>query len=326
MTKADQAMTRALAAFGVPTVACPAGNKPEKGEPVESGELAKQWWQHGYRVLCTEGERSLPDGALSQFCWVQTNKAGGHFQAGISGILCFFYLNVIAMALFGLSAFHRHRALRVAVAWSVGLHLLLLISGWLVLPMPLPGFRPYLPATVTVSIPVTEPPVQVADRSTVKRTVSRPESRVLAVPGKTAVAEAGLNSVPRTSADEALRPVRHEQMASGSGRSVSAPGVAVDGDALRQYRLALALSMRQHKSYQQVAIAQSWVGRVEVWIQLPSIGPPVVTLGVGSGQAPLDALALASVKMALQGVAVPDALQGKALRIPLVIDYRPADE
>lgn len=230
------------------------------------------------------------------------------------------------MAIFGLSTFRQHRALRVAVAWSVGLHLLLLMSGWLVLPMPLLGFRPYLPATVTVSIPATDLPVQVADHPTVKRVVSRPESRVLAVPDKKTVTEADVNPVPRTSVGEVLRPLQHEQMASGSSRSVSAPGVAVDGDALRQYRLALALSMRQYKSYQQVAIVRSWVGRVEVWIQLSSIGPPVVTLGVGSGLTPLDALALASVRMALQDVAVPDALQGKALRIPLVIDYRPADE
>ena len=116
--------------------------------------------------------------------------------------------------------------------------------------------------------------------------------------------------------------------ANAASRAVSvggAPDTARDGveaDALNRYRLALGAEARKARRYPEVSRTRGQEGTAEVYVVLSRAGgTPVVIAGKSSGSPTLDEGALVMVRMAAERTPVPEALQGRNLKIPLRIRF-----
>jgi len=113
--------------------------------------------------------------------------------------------------------------------------------------------------------------------------------------------------------------------AGGGGEGAAAPALppvreGASGDALRQYRLALALEARRFKRYPRLARERAWEGSVEVAVRLGS-GPAVASLERSSGYGLLDDQGLEMVRQALAVTPVPEALRGREWRLVFPIQF-----
>lgn len=114
--------------------------------------------------------------------------------------------------------------------------------------------------------------------------------------------------------------------AAGGGGEASAVPAALparegaSGDALRQYRLALALEARRFKRYPRLARERAWEGTVEVAVRLGS-GPALASLEHSSGYGLLDDQGLEMVRQALAVTPVPEALRGREWRLVFPIQF-----
>lgn len=96
---------------------------------------------------------------------------------------------------------------------------------------------------------------------------------------------------------------------------------SVSGDALRQYRLALALEARRFKRYPRLARERGWEGTVEVAVVLGSVGGATANLQRSSGQPLLDEQGLEMIRLALGATPVPEPLRGRELRLVLPVQF-----
>ena len=93
------------------------------------------------------------------------------------------------------------------------------------------------------------------------------------------------------------------------------PPAGVSADALRYYRLSLAIAARRYQRYPAQARAQGWAGSVEVALLLSANGRTSTALSQSSGHGALDEQALSMIGQAAQAIPLPEALQGRSYRL-----------
>ncbi len=155
---------------------------------------------------------------------------------------------------------------------------------------------------------------------------------ILAVPGATAQVAAAAARPPAST--EAAPERRGEgegnagaaaSPAAGGERGAAAPArEGASGDALRQYRLALALEARRFKRYPRLARERGWEGTVEVVVLVggPAGLAGTVQLQRSSGYGLLDDQGLEMLNRALAATPLPEALRGRELRLVLPIEFK----
>jgi periplasmic protein TonB len=99
-------------------------------------------------------------------------------------------------------------------------------------------------------------------------------------------------------------------------------GAGADADALRGYRMALAVQARRFKRYPAQAQAAGWTGTAEVRLAIERGGRAgIAELARSSGHEALDQAALAMVDAAAQRAPVPPALQQQAFAVLLPVVF-----
>jgi protein TonB len=102
----------------------------------------------------------------------------------------------------------------------------------------------------------------------------------------------------------------------------AADGDGVDADALRSYRMSLALQARRFKRYPEQAQAGGWSGVAEVRLAIAQGGRPVgAEVSKTSGYAALDRAALAMIDAAAQVAPVPVGLQDRRFAVVLPVVF-----
>ncbi|MEF8702530.1 MAG: TonB family protein [Candidatus Accumulibacter sp. UW26] len=138
--------------------------------------------------------------------------------------------------------------------------------------------------------------------------------------------------VPET-VQESLAAILARPSAEGSLPSETAPAAApvveregVSPDALRQYRMALAVAARRFKRYPPLARERGWEGRVEVAVSISAWHGPRLSLVHSSGHVLLDEQAVSMIEQASMATTLPAALQGIDFRLLLPIEFTLDDE
>jgi len=147
-----------------------------------------------------------------------------------------------------------------------------------------------------------------------RRAVPAPAAPVAVPPAptfETAVAEPAVAALPPP-------PVAAE-----APRTAMATAAAdAQGDALRQYRLALASEARRFRRYPDRAQRAGWTGTVQVRIVVVAPGgTPRAELEESSGHAALDAAALDMLRQAARHAALPEALRGRGFVVLLPVSF-----
>lgn len=233
------------------------------------------------------------------------------------------------------------RRLRWGVFLSLAAHLLLVFGGgWVLSPsrdevgvvnveMPLMA-RLLQPAPAVIS----PAPSMGAPRALPPRVPVLPETRPPVIPAESSVP--AVNAVPPAPTFAVPAVMSKPVGAAESSPAVSAevPGVAsapasaapvsdgLDANALRGYRLALAIQARRFKRYPAQAQAQAWAGTAEVRLALAAGGRPEgATLTKSSGYEVLDRAALEMMDTAVQRTPVPTMLQAQAFSVTLPVVF-----
>ncbi len=101
---------------------------------------------------------------------------------------------------------------------------------------------------------------------------------------------------------------------------------SVDGDAIRDFRIALGRSALAHLRYPAQAQQQGWTGRAEVRIAMSEQGfPQDIALAHTSGHPDLDNEALETLRRAAARTPLPAALHGRAFVFDLPVVFELAD-
>lgn len=129
---------------------------------------------------------------------------------------------------------------------------------------------------------------------------------------------------PVLSSQHALAPLEETRSQYRGGEAVVRD--AISPDALRQYRMALAIQMHGYQSYPMLARAQGRGGRVEVTLQIMRNGLLSVGLFKSSGDVVLDAQAMEMVEQGARQLLLPDELRGKSLRLILPLQFDLTDD
>lgn len=104
-------------------------------------------------------------------------------------------------------------------------------------------------------------------------------------------------------------------------KATSSPAEGVSADGLRRYRLSLATQARRFKRYPAQALAAGWVGTVEIFLAVDSMGRAAATVNKSSGHEVLDRAAQAMIEAGAERAPVPDTLQGKAFSLVLPVVF-----
>lgn len=233
--------------------------------------------------------------------------------------------------------------LKAALVVSLLAHAVLLAWGrWSLTPTPsvaaggmrvdLRGGRPAADAMPREAL--AAPLSRQVSPKTPSRLPERP-APILAVPGATAQVAAAAARPPapaeatpeRRGDGEGHAGAAASPAASGGERGVAAPArEGASGDALRQYRLALALALeaRRFKRYPRLARERGWEGTVEVVVLVggPAGLAGTVQLQRSSGYGLLDDQGLEMLNRALAATPLPEALRGRELRLVLPIEFK----
>lgn len=238
-----------------------------------------------------------------------------------------------------------HRRLRQGLFWSLAVHGLLVFAGGLLLPQ----VREELGAAINdgllttrlvrpapqASLPAPQksapaPRVEAERRPPVVAT-ERAADAVSAVPP---APQGGIPSVASTppvpaaveaqerSAPGPVAAVPNTSAAASRQGTIDSVGEGLDANALRGYRLALAVQARRFKRYPTQAMAQGWAGTAEVRLALAAGGhPSAAMLTRSSGYEVLDRAALAMMNAAVQQTPVPASLQEQAFAVTLPVVF-----
>jgi protein TonB len=97
---------------------------------------------------------------------------------------------------------------------------------------------------------------------------------------------------------------------------------AVSAEAMRRYRMDLALAASGVHAYPDVARARGWQGTVEVVLETRIRSPePRVSLWRSSGYAALDAQAVDTLARAARATPLPAALRTRELRVVVAVRF-----
>lgn len=227
------------------------------------------------------------------------------------------------------------RRLRQGLGWSLVLHAIVLGTGWQVLRLrdaagSATAEGQLQARLVRPATPQTAPPMRRED----VRPLLAQSAPVLAAPQ----AERVVRAVPPAptliaeplQASPAERPVpaaaNPGPPAMAAVPAVAAPaadsGAGADADALRGYRVALAVQARRFKRYPAQAQAAGWTGTAEVRLAIERggrTGP--AELARSSGFDALDRAAVAMVDAAAQRAPVPPVLQQQAFAVLLPVVF-----
>lgn len=233
------------------------------------------------------------------------------------------------------------RRLRWGVFLSLAAHLLLVFGGgWVLSPArdDVGGVKAEMALKARLLQPapavIGPAPSVGAPRPLLPRVPVPPENRPPVTPAESSVS--AVNAVPP--APTVAAPVAMSMPASPAQSlpavSADVPGVAsapasaapvndgLDANALRGYRLALAIQARRFKRYPAQAQAQAWAGTAEVRLALAAGGhPEVATLTKSSGYEVLDRAALEMMNAAVQRTPVPAMLQTQAFSVTLPVVF-----
>lgn len=122
--------------------------------------------------------------------------------------------------------------------------------------------------------------------------------------------------------------------AAGAGEAtVTAPASSnasaregVSSDALRDYRMALAIEARRFKRYPPLARERGWEGTAEAAVTAITPGAPQVSLQRSSGYAALDEQTLDMLRRAALATPLPEALRGRDFRVVLPVRFSLDDD
>ena len=206
------------------------------------------------------------------------------------------------------------RSLLRPLVLSLLLHVLLL-AGW--------------PTLVTA-------PTGTARRSIAARLVVQPAAPADAVPAPNTAALASVPTVIEGGRDRRRPAVRKgRSMSPGKAAARALPGtaaqerlpegmddgMATDADALRQYRLTLAIAARRFKPAPTRIRAGDWQGTTVVVLELRSPAPPRAIVAESSGNPRLDALAQEMLRRAAATTALPAPLARGDLRLVIPVQF-----
>jgi protein TonB len=100
----------------------------------------------------------------------------------------------------------------------------------------------------------------------------------------------------------------------------------LDANALRGYRLALAIEARRFKRVPDQALAEGWAGTADVRLAVAVGGQAIrAELAKSSGYAALDTAALSMIEAAAQRAVVPPLLQQRAFVLTLPVAFTPVE-
>jgi len=121
--------------------------------------------------------------------------------------------------------------------------------------------------------------------------------------------------------------------ASAGDATVTAPASSnasaregVSTDALREYRMALAIEARRFKRYPPLARERGWEGTAEAAVSSITAGSPQVSLQRSSGYAALDEQTLDMLRRAALATPLPEALRGRDFRVVLPVRFSLDDD
>lgn len=218
---------------------------------------------------------------------------------------------------------HSRRPLLHALLASVAVHAAVLASG--------PATRVPVPPraalqVVIASLPAEPPPN--ARAAEPARPLAAPRPASAAVAASPAVQHA--ITVPTRQRDtaaersSAIAGAPAEAASSGATAAVGPPASASDGprpDALREYRLALAIEARRFKRYPPLARERGWEGTVEAAVSGGVAAVPLVSLERSSGYAALDEQTLDMLRRAALSTPLPESLRGHEFRVVVPVRF-----
>lgn len=106
----------------------------------------------------------------------------------------------------------------------------------------------------------------------------------------------------------------------GEKATASENDPAVDRDSLRRYVLALGIQARRFKNYPAQAKSRGESGTSTIDLEI-GFGPPGATLAHSSGYPLLDEEAMTILRQAAAHTALPEALQGRRVRISVPVRF-----
>ncbi|MRD73115.1 TonB family protein [Rhodocyclus tenuis] len=235
------------------------------------------------------------------------------------------------------------RPLLQALAASLVLHGLVLLGGFFSLPTPvhvpsaalrvvvMPGnASPHVaPASVPETsahpaAPPLHPAVPPLPPSHMREAKTPHDAQpILAMAGDPHASQRVVEVAPASTPPTAARATASEA-AVADAAPASAPSAAREGvsaDAMREYRLALAIQARRFKRYPALARERVWEGVAEIAVAGGLAGVPLVSLARSSGYRVLDEQALDMLGRAAQATPLPDALRGREFRLVVPVRF-----
>ncbi len=228
------------------------------------------------------------------------------------------------------------RRLRQGFLWSLAAHVLVLGMGFSLPHWPDGAGTALIdsrlnarlhgpvaePATALPAAPTSKPSSQ-ANTST--RVVSTVASAGHLRPDALAVPPAPTFSAAPTTPTVAFERKQSLETATSSVQSEQ-DSAGLDANALRGYRLALAIEARRFKSVPDQAQAEGWAGTADVRLAIAAGGREIsVELAKSSGHAALDTAALSMIDAAAQRALVPPLLQQRAFVLNLPVVFKAAE-
>lgn len=220
-----------------------------------------------------------------------------------------------------------------AIAWSLGMHALLLAAWSGALPLASTGITPAEPLKASLRTP---PEAVAAAAASIAAAPESPPAR-LAQPRPVAkpLAIAADAVPPAPTFTESLDPVPALPVPAGGvpvqqartetvtiALAAPQPQGGPDAAGLRQYRLALAGEARRFRSYPETARRAGLAGAAEVRVSVAAGAQRQTELTRSSGHAILDAAALEMLRSAAARAPLPDSLRGQefAVLLPVVFE------
>lgn len=184
------------------------------------------------------------------------------------------------------------------------------------------------PASPPVSLPARSPQPAPPQPTPPQPTPPQPAPSTPVVPPQSIAQQAGpglpisveASSTLATRGEQALAnpPASSAQGAATTSTARASP--AAPPDALREYRLALAVQARRFRRYPALARERGQEGTAEITISVTAaLAAPQVGLATSSGHVELDTQALEMMRQAALAAPLPGGLRGRDFRVVLPV-------
>ena len=94
-------------------------------------------------------------------------------------------------------------------------------------------------------------------------------------------------------------------------------------DALRNYRMALAVHAKRFRRYPPMALERGIGGRADIEVTFPEASFPILRVQLSSGHGELDQAALEMLRRSVESVDFPPLLRGHHLNLILPVEFVP---